>query len=178
MTSTGASLLLVEDLSAQRWTPTDGSIPTLTLEPRTVPLSKGSTESAIVQLRHHGAFEHLLFVLFPNEICLVHTQNRQVLYSAIIDTGSPIVQVKNTKYFLNKSQRCFLALAAMPSSWCTRMALSHFGWHECIFPKNGSAPHWIMSAIAQPNQCTDSQHASELWELYFVQQPIQPLHCS
>jgi hypothetical protein len=88
---------LAEEISTSRYSPTDSSVTAITLEPRTIVTPTKSTESAIIQLQHHAAFAHLLFVLFPTEICLVETQHRQVLYSAIIDGGSPMVQV-NKRY--------------------------------------------------------------------------------
>jgi len=67
----------------------------MSLEPRTIPNSstKLNNSSSIIQLKYHLAYPQLLFVLFPTEICLVETQHCQVIFSSIIDTGSPLVQV-------------------------------------------------------------------------------------
>lgn len=92
LTSVGSSLLLIERLSPTRWAPTDSCINSITLEPRTISPTK-ITETSIVQLQYHAAYPQLLFVIFAKEICLVDTQHRQVIYSAVIDTGSPLVQM-------------------------------------------------------------------------------------
>lgn len=91
ISSVGTSLLLLEKLSSLHWS--DSKITSMTLEPRTIPNNSKSNESLIIQLKHHLAYPQLLFVLFPTEICLVETQHCQVIFSTIIDTGSPLVQI-------------------------------------------------------------------------------------
>ncbi|KAL3095213.1 hypothetical protein niasHT_020364 [Heterodera trifolii] len=75
---------------------------TLQLEPKTLnaicghqqqQLQHSKTETHIVQMVHSPAAEHHLIVLFPNEICLFQTQHCQLVYSAVIDAGSPLFQV-------------------------------------------------------------------------------------
>ncbi|KAL3106283.1 hypothetical protein niasHT_013826 [Heterodera trifolii] len=77
---------------------------TLQLEPKTLnaicghqqqQLQHSKTETHIVQMVHSSAAEHYFNVLFPNEICLVQTQHCQLVYSAVIDAGSPLFQVLN-----------------------------------------------------------------------------------
>ncbi|KAF7629159.1 hypothetical protein Mgra_00009310 [Meloidogyne graminicola] len=92
ISSVGTSLMLLEKLSSHHWS--DSKITSITLEPKTIFSSNNNSKnSLIIQLKYHLAYPQLLFVLFPTEICLVETQHCQVIYSAIIDTGSPLVQI-------------------------------------------------------------------------------------
>uniref|UniRef100_A0A914NW62 Uncharacterized protein n=1 Tax=Meloidogyne incognita TaxID=6306 RepID=A0A914NW62_MELIC len=90
----------------------------MSLEPRTIPNSstKLNNSSSIIQLKYHLAYPQLLFVLFPTEICLVETQHCQVIFSSIIDTGSPLVQIlpcaeKDAFFLIHQNGTCSFRLA-------------------------------------------------------------------
>jgi hypothetical protein len=88
----------LENLSTLNWSDST-KLTSITLEPRTISSSLTNNnllklnDTLIIQIKYHFAYPQLLFVIFSNEICLVETQHCQVIYSAIIDSGSPLVQV-------------------------------------------------------------------------------------
>lgn len=97
-----SSVLLIQNVSPLRSLPTEffssNNCVTLQIEPKTLRSNsinqQSKSDTYIIQLTHNPAAEHQLFVLFPNEICLVETQHHQLIYSAVIDTGSPLAQVR------------------------------------------------------------------------------------
>uniref|UniRef100_A0A915MSF8 WD repeat-containing protein 11 n=1 Tax=Meloidogyne javanica TaxID=6303 RepID=A0A915MSF8_MELJA len=116
VSSIGSSLILLEKLSSLHWS--DSKITSMSLEPRTIPNSstKLNNSSSIIQLKYHLAYPQLLFVLFPTEICLVETQHCQVIFSSIIDTGSPLVQIlpcaeKDAFFLIHQNGTCSFRLA-------------------------------------------------------------------
>uniref|UniRef100_A0A914I3Z8 N(6)-L-threonylcarbamoyladenine synthase n=1 Tax=Globodera rostochiensis TaxID=31243 RepID=A0A914I3Z8_GLORO len=166
LSSLGASVLLVNDLSPfcpLSSTDAAGSWVTLQLEPKTMKAIVGGQnqrqhnklETYIVHMTHNPAGEHLLFVLFPSEICLFETQHRQLIYSSIIDAGSPLFQVlpcarRDALFLIHQNALCSFRTANFQLTDERMSASLDFG-RRCISePQRQSVRVRLMGAALCP----------------------------
>uniref|UniRef100_A0A183BQA3 WD_REPEATS_REGION domain-containing protein n=1 Tax=Globodera pallida TaxID=36090 RepID=A0A183BQA3_GLOPA len=166
LSSLGASVLLVNDLSPfcpLSSTDAAGSWVTLQLEPKTMKAIVGGQnqrqhnklETYIVHMTHNPAGEHLLFVLFPSEICLFDTQHRQFIYSSIIDAGSPLFQVlpcarRDALFLIHQNALCSFRTAHFQLTDERMSASLDFG-RRCISePQRQSVRVRLMGAALCP----------------------------
>jgi hypothetical protein len=90
--SNGLSLVFIDDLFVHR-APSGKKTNALAITPTTESGGRFNQEGTMVQLTYHNANDGQLFALFSTEIFCVDTQAKQLIYSAVIETNSPLSQV-------------------------------------------------------------------------------------
>lgn len=96
----GTNVVLMSDLSLHKAPSGAGGLTTLSLKSgagggvdSSAATPTSARDSAIVAIRHHNAYEGIVFALLASEIVCVAVETRQILYRALIDTNGPLAQV-------------------------------------------------------------------------------------
>ncbi|KAH7730169.1 hypothetical protein AAVH_02662 [Aphelenchoides avenae] len=85
--SAGSNLVLMEDVVVQN--PPSGRTTTTSMRRQ----EKPQKESIIQHVEYHLAYRNIVFVMFSNEVFCVETVSKQVIYTAQVDSSSPLTQI-------------------------------------------------------------------------------------